>query len=315
MPLLGIDVGGTNLRGAIVDESGKVLSSHEERTPIDDVALLVDAIDEIVSKLHRDAGCSASACGIGFPGIIDSSQGLVFYSPNLPNFVDLALSELLCDRLGIDVYLGNDANLAALGEMWLGAGSDKSSFVHITLGTGLGSGLIINRKPFWGGSGYAAELGHLTVQPDGEICACGKRGCLEYCSASGLCSRALRCRSDGIASQMWDMMGDDDSRLNPQLIDQAALNGDALACRLLSEAGKYLGIAMAALCDTCGIHVALLGGRMVNMKFDIIKVARDEANERSLLARTREFSVEKAALGDMAGCIGAVRYALDCSVG
>ncbi len=312
MRVLGIDVGGTNVRGVAADDHGEVLSFIEGKTPRDSVDSLVSAIVEMARKLRSDAGGSVEAVGVGFPGLIDFERGVVCYSPNLPMFRDVALAGILRERLGLSVFLANDVNVAAIGEKWLGAGKELDDFALLTLGTGLGSGLIVGGLPFWGGTGFAAEMGHLVVQPDGAPCTCGDRGCLEaYCSARGLLSRALSFKSSGDKSVMWDMT-DDDEGLTPQLIDLAASRGDAVAIRLLSDAARYLGIAIAALADLVGIRTVLLGGRMVNMKFDIASAAQDEANRRSICARAGRISVMRSALGDKAGSMGAARYAMAC---
>jgi len=312
MPVLGVDVGGTNVRGMVADERGEILSFHEARTPPDSVDSLLSLIAGMAGQLSSEAGVKLRAAGAGFPGLIDSVRGVVRYSPNLPEFHDAPVAAMLGERLGMKVFLGNDVNVAALGERWLGAGIRFDDFAFITLGTGLGSGLIVNGRPFWGGTGHAAELGHLVVEPDGARCACGDSGCLEaYCSANGLRSRAAAMRESGKQSAMWSMI-DDDGALTPQVVDLAASRGDALARRLLSDAGRYLGIAIAALSDLVGIRTAIVGGRMANMEFDILGAAQDEANRRSLCARVGRISVIRSLLGDKAGCLGAIRYAMDC---
>jgi len=312
MPVLGVDVGGTNTRGMVADERGEVLSFHEARTPRDSVDSLLSLIADIVGQLRSEVPGNIRAAGAGFPGLIDFKQGVVRYSPNLPELHDLPVAAMLSERLGMKVFLGNDVNVAALGERWLGAGVQFEDFAFITLGTGLGSGLVLNGRPFWGGTGYAAELGHLVVEPDGARCACGDNGCLEaYCSANGLRARAAALRDSGRQSAMWTMI-DDDGDVTPQVVDLAASRGDALARRLLSDAGRYLGIAIAALSDLVGLRTAIVGGRMANMEFDILGAAQDEANRRSLCARADGICVIGSSLGDKAGCLGAIRYAMDC---
>ncbi|MBN2209627.1 MAG: ROK family protein [Candidatus Coatesbacteria bacterium] len=311
MLILGIDVGGTNVRGAVADETGEVISFTEAKTPVQAVEPLLEVVVAIANDLQSETGDSIRAAAIGFPGLVDFTSGVVRYSPNLPAFKNVQFSKMVSQRLDIDVYLANDANLAAMGERWLGVGRDITNFAFITLGTGVGSGLIINGRPFWGGSGYSAELGHLKVEPDGALCPCGDRGCLEaYCSASGLCARAVEAKRRGEKSIMWETGAECDS-LDGQAVDDAASKGDALACRLLTEAGKYLGQALAALRDLVGIEAAIIGGRMANMKFDILEMAQDEANQRAITARVSRITVLRSSLGDKAGCLGAIRYALD----
>ena len=321
MPVLGIDVGGTNVRAMVADEQGQVLSFREAKTPLGSVDSLLSLIADMAGEARSCVRGNVRAAGVGFPGLIDFKRGVVRCSPNLPEFHDVAFAAMLSERLGVRVFLGNDVNIAALGERWLGAGMRFEDFAFITLGTGLGSGLIVNGRSFWGGTGYAAELGHLVVEPDGARCACGNVGCLEaYCSANGLRSRAAALRDSGEESAMWSMVDNDfrlstfDFRLTPQIVDLAASRGDALAIKLLSDAARYLGIAIAALCDLVGIRVAIVGGRMANMEFDILGAAQAEANRRSICARAgdiSEISVIRSSLGDKAGCLGAIRYAMD----
>ena len=314
MPVLGIDVGGTNVRAMAADEQGQVLSFREAKTPLGSIDSLLSLIAAISAEARLRVRGNVLAAGVGFPGLIDFRRGVVRCSPNLPEFHDVAFAAMLSERLGVRVFLGNDVNIAALGERWLGAGMQFEDFAFITLGTGLGSGLIVDGRPFWGGTGYAAELGHLVVEPDGARCACGNVGCLEaYCSASGLRSRAAALRESGEESAMWSMIGNDGD-LTPEIVDQAASRGDALAIKLLSDAARYLGIAIAALCDLVGIRVAIVGGRMANMEFDILGAAQAEANRRSICARASDISdisVIRSSLGDKAGCLGAIRYAMD----
>ena len=311
MPVLGIDVGGTNVRAMAADEQGRILSFLDAKTPLGSVDSLLSLIADIAGEACSRVRGNVRAAGVGFPGLIDFRRGVVRCSPNLPEFHDVAFAAMLSERLGVRVFLGNDVNIAALGERWLGAGMQFDDFAFITLGTGLGSGLIVNGRPFWGGTGYAAELGHLVVAPDGARCACGNVGCLEaYCSANGLRSRAAARRESGEESAMWSMVGNDGD-LTPQIVDLAASRGDALAIKLLSDAARYLGIAIAALCDLVGIRVAIVGGRMANMEFDILGAAQAEANRRSICARASDISVIRSSLGDKAGCLGAIRYAMD----
>ena len=312
MAFIGIDVGGTNVRGALVDCDGRILTWHEERTPVESVDRLIDSLTWVVLSLKRGSEGEIRAVGVGFPGLIDVENGVVKYSPNLPAYSELELAELLADKSGLPVFLANDANLAAVGEMWLGGGRDFKSFVLITLGTGLGSGLIIDGKPFWGGTGYAAELGHITVEPDGERCGCGQKGCLEaYCSATGLVKRANRLKKEGELSSLWEEDPAADVVVTPEAIDEAASDGDGLASLLLLDAARYLGIAVAGLVNVAGIEAAVVGGRMANMSFDILRLAEEEANSRAMTSRIARVKVVKSQLGDRAGCLGAARYAMD----
>lgn len=311
MAVLGIDVGGTNTRCVGADAEGRVLGFREARTPVGGVEALVNRLAELADGVSRDAGTKMAAAGVGFAGLIDSENGIVRYSPNLPSWREVRLAKMLGDILGMRVFLGNDANLAAIGEMWLGVGREVEDFLLVTLGTGVGSGVIIGGRPFWGASGYAAELGHVIVEPGGALCACGNRGCLEaYCSAGGLRRRLSDARRRGVSSAVWSM-AEGDSALGPKELDKAAASGDKLARQLLTDAGKYLGVALATVANLLGIETVVVGGRMSKIGFDVLGTAQREANRLAMVSRIGSISVRRSLVGDRAGCLGACKYALD----
>ena len=187
---LGVDLGGTNLRIAAVDDQGKLVEKVTLGTQVSlgrdhVIGEMCDAIQSMSDKYKSSA--ALLGIGIGVPGIIDMQTGLVRESPNLPDWVDYPARAAVEQRLKTVVILENDANVAALGEKWLGAAKDFSDMAMLTLGTGVGGGIVLGGKIWRGANGMAGEMGHSTVEPDGHLCGCGNRGCLEqYASATAM---------------------------------------------------------------------------------------------------------------------------------
>src|SRR5271165_2881197 len=203
---IGVDLGGTNLRIAAVDEQGALIEKVTVGTRISlgpdrVIGDMCDAIERM-SKKYRDSA-PLLGIGIGVPGIIDAQTGLVRESPNLPGFVDYPAAALIEQRLKTVVILENDANVAALGEKWLGAAKDYSDVAILTLGTGVGGGLVLGGAIWRGTNGMAAEFGHTTVEPEGQLCGCGNRGCLEqYASATAVVRMAREAIANNGASAL-----------------------------------------------------------------------------------------------------------------
>ncbi len=203
---IGVDLGGTNLRIAAVDESGKLLSKTELETGvalgrehvIDDLCRATEAMQAKYKGVSELCGI-----GVGVPGLIDSESGRLLESPNLPGWSNYDVKGDIERRLGTSVILENDANAAALGEQWLGAGRDFESMGMYTLGTGVGGGLVLNGKIWRGWNGMAGELGHCNVEPDGHPCKCGSHGCLEqYASATAVVRMAREALASGAATEL-----------------------------------------------------------------------------------------------------------------
>jgi len=290
---IGIDIGGTNLRGALISSGGEVLQRfrmlsmiHEGREPF------LDRLQQGVSGLMATAdahGLSVGGVGVGVPGLIDR-HGVVHSSVNMPALEGLGLREQLESQLKLPVRCANDANLIALGEARYGAGQGLDSMMVITIGTGLGSGLILNRRLWEGSNGFAAEFGHVTVEPEGFPCPCGNRGCLEqYVSAT-----ALRRLSGGLEAAE---------------LAQLAREGDHDAHQLFCQLGRHLGIAVAGLLNVLNLDGIVIGGG-VSASFDLFQVPLVEELQRRTFAQILAgVGVRQAALGDDAGLLGAALLA------
>lgn len=290
---IGIDIGGTNLRGALVSVEGIVLQRFRTLSVIHEgYEPFLDRLQEGVAGLMASAdslGLPVGSVGVGVPGLIDR-QGVVHSSVNMLPLEGLALQETLAARLGLPVRCANDANLIALGESRYGAGQGLASLLVVTIGTGLGSGLILNGQLWEGSRGFAAEFGHVTVEPQGHPCPCGNRGCLEqYVSAT-----ALRRLGRGRAADE---------------LSQLARGGDLEAQQLFSQLGRYLGIALAGLLNVLNLDGIVIGGG-VAASYDLFEPAlRTELQQRTFSQIMEGVQIRRAALGDDGGLLGAASWA------
>ena len=291
---IGVDLGGTNLRAAAVDESGRMLDKisgrTEERAGGD---ALADGIAESIETLRsRMLGRKLAGVGVGVPGIIRMGQGMVAGSPNLPYLEDYPIRDRIEQRLGTRVILETDANAAALGEKWMGAGRGVDDLVLLTLGTGIGGGIIVGGRVLHGSIGMAGELGHITVSPNGYPCGCGNRGCVEkYASATAISAmaRLLNLGPDVGAEQVYRL----------------AQDGNARAISIFTSMGAGLGIALAALINIFNFSLYLIGGGSV-VAWDLFAPSMlAEVESRSYTYRKAPTRIERAALGSEAGLYGA----------
>jgi glucokinase len=301
--VIGVDLGGTNLRIAGVTGEGKVVTFWREKTRADDgpEALLNRILGglSVAEEELRVAGRHIQGVALGVPGVVSRRDGVVESSPNLPGWRKVPLLEHLRQRLRLPLLLENDANAAVYGEYWAGAGRGKETIVLLTLGTGVGGGIIIDGGLLRGVEGMAGEIGHLTVEPEGEPCLCGNRGCLEsYASARGIYARYAR-----LAGKVPE--DGEDGPPGAASVFARAQEGDDLARKAFSEAGKYLGIAMAALVNIINPEAIIVGGGVLPAWGFFMPAAEKEMLERAFQAPAEMVELLPAALGDRAGCIGA----------
>ncbi len=291
---IGVDLGGTNLRAASIDSEGKVLDKISGTTHLKAgrdavIADMVDAIEKLKANRtdHRLAGV-----GIGVPGFILIDEGIIVGSNNLPQFDGFPVRGDIERRLGTPVILENDANAAALGEKWMGAGKDVKDLVLLTLGTGIGGGIIVAGKVLHGHVGMAGELGHMTVVPNGNPCGCGNYGCLEkHASATAIVNMARMLR-----------LGEN---LTSKDIYNKAVSGDQKAKMIFHTMGSSLGIALATLINIFNFPLYLLSGGVLAAWDEFAPAMLDEVVRRSFTYRNAKTSIAKAILGDEAGLFGA----------
>ncbi len=298
---LGIDLGGTNLRVAAFRPDGRMLDKSSVPT---NIAAGRDAlIESIAHGVHQieaaHAGEGLLGIGIGVPGFILLEKGIITKSPNLPGLENFPIRDTLQDRLGSPVVLENDANAAALGEKWQGAGQDVDDLVLLTLGTGIGGGIISGGKILHGYLGMAGELGHLTIEPDparGARCGCGNTGCLEAQASATAIHRMAREAG----------LGD----LTSHQVYDAAMAGSAPARAIFERMGQALGLGLAILVNTFNFPLYLLSGGVL-AAWDLFAPSMlEECRRRSLTFRQTDTRVDKATLGEEAGLYGAARLAL-----
>jgi glucokinase len=260
---IGVDLGGTNLRIAAVDEQGALVEKVTLGTKvslgrdhvIDDMC---DAIQRMTEK-YRDS-VELLGIGIGVPGIIDMQTGLLRESPNLPGWANYPVRAEIERRLKTIVILENDANVAALGEKWLGAAKDCSDMAMLTLGTGVGGGLVLGGAIWRGANGMAGEFGHTTVEPEGHPCGCGNRGCLEqYASATAVVRMAREAIGHNGASALASA-AHSDAEFSAKSIYNLAIQGDEDARRIFRYVGRCLGIVLSTLVNSLNLPIYVIGG-------------------------------------------------------
>lgn len=256
---IGVDLGGTNLRIAAVDGAGKILKKITTGTEVSRGRDRV--IDDLCSAVRElSAGGDLLGIGVGVPGIIDMRTGMLRESPNLPGWADYPVRHEIESRLGTTVILENDANAAALGEQWLGAASGVDDMCMLTLGTGVGGGLVLNGRIWHGMLGMAAELGHINVDADGSPCGCGSRGCLEqYASASAVKRMASEAVASGRAPELARAVSQG-AEFGARIVYDLAAAGDEPAREIFRRFGRALGIALAGLINTFNLPIYVIGG-------------------------------------------------------
>jgi len=316
--VIGIDVGGTNLRGALVTTDGKIINRMKIASDAD------KGIDAVIDNLVRliksiGGGEKVSAVGFGIPGIIDFKAGIITQAPNICNVNNYPIRENLRARLGdaVPVIIENDANCAAVGEWWMGAGKDVGSLVIITLGTGVGGGIVLDGKLWRGADGFGGEVGHMTIYPDGAKCNCGNYGCLEsYSSATAIRRMVKEVLSDSSSqTALGELVEDEDPGRIPEAVMKAALEGDRAALGIWEQFGTALGIGMASLVNILNVEMIVIGGGVSQAWEMFIGKALAELKRRALRAPAERVKVMKSVLGDDEGIIGASYLALNAGKG
>ncbi len=259
---IGVDLGGTNLRIAAVDDSGRLMEKMTTGTQVargrDHVIdEMTAAIRELAAKFKSD---TLLGIGIGVPGIIDMETGMLRESPNLPGWHDYPVRDEIEKRLGTRVILENDANSAALGEKWLGAARDHDDMCMLTLGTGVGGGIVLNGRVWHGFKGMAGELGHITVEPNGPACGCGSRGCVEqFASATAVLRMAKEAILSGRAPELARAQNEN-PEFGSKIVYQMAIQGDRPAKEIYEKVGWALGIVVADLVNIFTLPMYVIGG-------------------------------------------------------
>ena len=310
---IGIDVGGTKVLGGVVSSTGQILATARRDTPREGGRQLTQAIADVALELTQSH--SVTAVGVSAAGFISSDRQIILATPNIAGWNGVDLVTELTELIGVRIVLENDANAAAWGEFKFGAGRGRNDLLMLTLGTGVGGGLILNGELFRGAFGIGAELGHIRLVPEGNLCGCGAHGCLEqYASGSALMrhaheliknnpdlSHALLSRGDGTLDG-----------LQGQHLTDAALAGDPLAVQAFNTLAGYLGAGIASLCAVIDPSCVVLGGGVIDAGEIFLSPTRDAALRSIPFAGMHPHpEIVAAELGNNAGLIGAADLALN----
>ncbi len=304
--VLAADVGGTNTRMAVVNENGDILTLLKKATHCKNgrdemiefiISLAVETIEK--SNLSKEEICGM---GIGFPGPLNAETGTIFNPPNLDGWDCVPLRGMLEKELGVPVAIENDANAAALGEWWKGAGSGVNSLFCITLGTGVGGGIILDGNIWHGASSIAGEIGHTTVIRDGIKCTCGNIGCLEAYACSG---GILRRVNDAL------LKGRNNDSLQPltdlKQVSQVIKQGNETVLNVIKETGVILGIAVANIANLLNPEMIVLFGGVTNLGENLVVSLKEEVKRRAFKKATESLRIELSQLGDNSGILGAAK--------
>ncbi len=308
MITIGIDIGGSSIKAALTDVGKTVIARTVKPTNAEGgPEAVLNVIDECITGLCAGApDAKPAAIGVGVPGAIDLENGIVYHPPNLPGWKAVPLAQLIGSRRDLPVRLDNDANCAALGEAWFGAGREHDHFIGLTLGTGVGSGIIIGGAVYHGARGFAGEFGHLSIDHNGPLCKCGSRGCIEaYIGIHYLMSRAIPVLRDHPESLLQQQAVADPQGLSPKDLATAATQGDEIARSLLEDAGRYLGFAVASAANLLGITTFIIGGGISAAGDLILDSVRESAMERTLKVHRENIVILPSELGNDAGMLGA----------
>ncbi|RKY86024.1 hypothetical protein DRP98_01430 [candidate division KSB1 bacterium] len=308
---IGVDLGGTNLKLAIVSNSGEIL--HEtvrptgaENGPDYVLTQVEEGIAELLSltKEHNLVGI-----GIGSAGPVDFKNGIVHHPPNFPDWEVEPVRDRIVKRFELPTFVDNDANVAALAEGTVGAGIGYYYFLCITLGTGVGCGIVLDGEVYRGKLGAAGEFGHTTIKYDGLLCNCGNYGCVErYVAAKGMVERAVQKLSEFPDSKLKGLHGDNPhKKITPKLISQLAIAGDKLCLQVLQETGELLGIALASVVNLLNVELIILAGGISNAGDLLFKPTMDSIRKHALPMPASIVKLVKAQLGEKAGVIGATQ--------
>jgi len=316
-PVVGVDIGGTKIMAALFSPDGKLMDRDVCPTLAEQgrdatIARMCNMVDNLLKQNnlpHATVGAISIACAGG----IDTGRGIVVTpSPHLPGWADTPLGHIFRERFGIETYVVNDASAAALGEHRYGAGKGVKHLVLLTLGTGIGGGIIIDGKLYLGAVGGAGELGHMTVEAHGPKCGCGNTGCLEMLVSGTAIERdAMERLAGGVQSSLAEIVKKHDNGIRVEDVEAAARSGDRLAIDVIARAAFYLGIGFVNIINIFNPELIIYGGGMAAMGEMIVGPGRKMAAERPFSINARSVRIVKAGLANEAGIYGAAAFGQD----
>ncbi|MGQ0549205.1 MAG: ROK family protein [Armatimonadota bacterium] len=310
--VVGVDLGGTKILTALVDVHGRVAGRVREKTPQSGPDAVIETIAGTVRRVLGDAGVDAGAIrsvGVGAPGPADPTSGVVFEVPNLPGWHDVPLAAMLTSRLGVTTCVENDANAAAMGERWAGAGRGIDDLIYMTISTGIGGGLIFNGRIYRGVSGTAGEVGHMVIDPAGPRCPCGRMGCLEALASGTSIARDARAAVAAGRSTTLSTLAPE--ALTAAEVARAAREDDPLARELFARAARYVGIGVANLVNLLNPAMVIIGGGVAKAGDLLFAPVRRIVLEEAFKRPAAAVRIVPAALGDDVGAVGAAAVAIE----
>lgn len=304
---IGVDLGGTNIKIGIVSNSGKIISTTSLKT---DAQLgpktVIKNIKKGISEILKNNKCKISGIGIGAPGIVSTKKGIVHNPPNLPGWDEIALGSIIKKQFGIKVSVENDANAAAIGELIFGAGKKYGSFVMVTLGTGVGGGIVYDKKIFRGEIGGAGEIGHVCIDPNGPKCNCGSTGCIEAYAGNHYIKEAVRKElKNHPSSKIWELIEGDLEKVSPRIIQLASELGDVYAKEIIHDLGIKLGIAFSSISNVLDISTFIIGGGVAGFGKPLLTTIKTTMIARVLTPLKQRINIVPAKLKNEAGILGA----------
>jgi glucokinase len=310
MITIGIDIGGSSIKAALTVPGGEIhavvrhptLAASECDATIDQIHLCVDDLLRIATQ----KGDQVQGIGIGVPGAIDIDRGVVHYPPNLPAWEEVPLADIMRERWKREISVDNDANCAALGEAHFGAGRSHENFVGLTLGTGVGSGIILGNRIYHGEKGFAGEFGHISIDMNGNECNCGNLGCIEaYIGIHYMMAEAIPRLREAKDSLLHERAVAEADTLRPHDLSHAAAQGDRVSAAVLQRAGDRLGAAIASAANLLDVTVFIVGGGIAAAGDLLFDAVRASAAHRVLRVHREHLLILPAALGNDAGMLGA----------
>lgn len=307
---IGVDLGGTYTKLALVDRKGRLfhratLSTTDYRTK----EALLDAIANEIDRIFKRAQLASKdllGVGVGVPGLVDFERGFIYYLTNVPGWKNVLLKKILEKRLKTQVLVDNDVNLMALGEYKFGAGKGAKNLVCLTLGTGVGGGIIIDGELYRGSSSAAGEIGHMPLKEKGKPCNCGSLGCLERYVGNKYILDEIKVKiKAGRHTLIKSMVNGNLSSITPEVISNAANRNDKLAIAFWKEVGERVGIVLSGIINLLNPERVIIGGGLANAGVVLFKSIRDTIDERALPIHKRTVKIIKARLGADAGIVGA----------
>jgi len=310
--LAAVDLGGTSFRCALAEQDGSFLGEASEPTRSHEGPEAVLArIAECIAGLVTRAGESPSAIGVGIPGLVDRERGIARFLPNFPTrWRGVPVAEILGRLTGAEVRILNDVRMATLGELVFGLGRTARTMAFYALGTGVGGGIVIEGKLLLGPLGAAGEIGHHTIVPDGPLCGCGNRGCLEtFASGPAITAEGVRLLLGGLAARLHEATGGDAGRVSPRVMADAARAGDEAVASALARVGSLLGIGIANVVTTIHPDLVVIGGGVAELGDLLLEPARAEVSARVGMLPPETVRIEKSLLGERCGLAGGVALA------